>query len=96
MLWNLKNLDEMQFFYDIKIDLHGFYPEDAVLELEELIAMNPGKSIMIVHGRGSGKVRNAVRAFLKKCNYVQQTELGENINIPGRDGITIAYVKNVF
>lgn len=82
---------KQHFFYDLKIDFHGYHVEDAIKELEELVYINERSSIMIIHGRGDGALRNGIRKFLNSSKYVKSIDLGENINIPGTDGVTIAY-----
>jgi len=79
-------------FYDVQIDLHGLFVEDAVALVEKTIYANPSSSILIIHGRGSGALRKAVRDFVKKGSpQIRDWKLGEDINAPGLDGVTIVY-----
>lgn len=48
-------------------------------------------SVRIVHGKGTGALRNAVQAHLKKCKYVKNHRLGELGE--GDAGVTIAEFK---
>ena len=48
-------------------------------------------SVRIVHGKGTGALRNAVRSHLKKCRYVKTFRLGELGE--GDAGVTIAEFK---
>lgn len=79
------------FHYDMEIDFHGYYPEDAIRELEELIYANESSSFMIIHGRGDGVLKKALRDFLRSNRYVRELHFGEDINIPGGDGVTVVY-----
>lgn len=74
-----------------EIKLIGMTTDQAVEELDKYlddasIAHLP--EVRIVHGKGTGALRNAVHAYLKKCPYVssfRQGEFGE-----GDAGVTIA------
>lgn len=47
-------------FYDVRLDLHGMFSEEAMRKVEKTIAANPGCSILVIHGHGTGVLRNAV------------------------------------
>ena len=47
--------------------------------------------VRIIHGRGTGALRNAVHAHLKKCKYVESYRLGEFGE--GDMGVTIVNFK---
>ena len=80
-------------FYDIRIDLHGMYSEEAMRLVERTITSNSGCSILVIHGLGSGILRNAVRGALKAHRFpnVRMYVFGEDINAPGLDGVTVVY-----
>lgn len=48
-------------------------------------------SVRIVHGKGTGTLRNAVSSFLKKCKYVKSYRAGEHGE--GDAGVTIVEFK---
>jgi DNA mismatch repair protein MutS2 len=48
-------------------------------------------SVRIVHGKGTGKLREAVQRHLKKCKYVKSYRMGEFGE--GDAGVTIAEFK---
>ena len=48
-------------------------------------------SVRIVHGKGTGALRNAVTNFLKKCKYVKSYRAGEHGE--GDAGVTIVEFK---
>jgi DNA mismatch repair protein MutS2 len=75
----------------MEIDLHGKFADEAVMMLEELIFSSDSSSILIIHGRGDGILRQAVRSFLMKNKNVKEIKYGELNNIPGADGVTVIY-----
>jgi DNA-nicking Smr family endonuclease len=76
--------------FDVKMDLHGYTAEEAVSELEEELFASESESILIVHGKGNGILRQRIRAFLTQCDDLT-VEYGETANIPGGDGVTAVY-----
>jgi len=48
-------------------------------------------SVRIVHGKGTGKLRQAVQNHLRKCKYVKEYRLGEYGE--GEAGVTIVVFK---
>jgi DNA mismatch repair protein MutS2 len=48
-------------------------------------------TVRIVHGKGTGALRNAVQAHLKRQNYIKSYRLGEHGE--GDAGVTIAEFK---
>lgn len=80
-------------FYDVRIDLHGMYAEEAMKKVERAISANPGRSILVIHGHGTGVLRNAVRSALqaRRLPMVRAYVFGEDINAPGLDGVTVIY-----
>lgn len=79
------------FHFDDEVDLHGYTREEAIKELEELVFSTSSKTLLIIHGKGSGVLKNAVRAFVRKTPNIKSYEFGENINLPGGDGVTVIY-----
>ena len=80
-------------FYDVRLDLHGLFSEEAMRKVEKTIAANPGRSILVIHGHGTGVLRNAVRSALQahRLPMVRDYVFGEDINAPGLDGVTVIY-----
>ena len=80
-------------FYDVRLDLHGMFCEEAMRKVEKTVGANPGSSILVIHGHGGGVLRNAVRNALRanKLPGVRAYVFGEDINAPGLDGVTIIY-----
>jgi DNA mismatch repair protein MutS2 len=81
----------MKFNYDIQIDLHGCKAEEAMTRVRALCFSRKGKSIMVIHGKGDGKLRKAVRDYLSTNKHIKGYEFGEEWNIPGGDGVTIIH-----
>ena len=79
--------------YDCSLDLHGMYSQEALDLVKSMIANHPHSSILIIHGNGSGVLRNAVRAALKAHRFptVRDYFAGEDIGAPGLDGVTVVY-----
>lgn len=82
----------MSFHFEAEVDLHGLHVEEAMLKLEEALFTHQGGSVMIIHGKGDGILRSAVRDYLREHPCVDTVDFGEAINIPGGDGVTIARV----
>ena len=80
-----------KFYFDEDIDLHGYTREEAIKELEELVFSSSSKTFLVIHGKGTGVLKNAVRAFVRKSQYIKSYEFGENINLPGGDGVIVIY-----
>ncbi len=82
------------FSVSTEINLLGKTVDDAIAVLDKYLddaylAHLP--SVRIVHGKGTGALRNAVRSHLKKCRYVKTFRLGELGE--GDAGVTIAEFK---
>ena len=77
-----------------EINLIGMLTDEAVAKLDKYlddayIAHLP--SVRIVHGKGTGALRNAVHTHLKRLNYIKEFHLGEFGE--GDAGVTIATFK---
>ncbi len=76
---------------EITIDLHGLTVDDALRRLNGPLYSGRFRSIKVIHGRGSGALKNAVRQAVRECPLVRQIIYGEDLNLPGRDGVTMIY-----
>lgn len=77
-----------------EINLLGKTVDEALSELDKYmddayLAHLP--SVRIVHGKGTGALRNAVQNYLRRCKYVKDYRLGEYGE--GDAGVTIAEFK---
>ncbi|MBQ9336119.1 MAG: Smr/MutS family protein [Lentisphaeria bacterium] len=79
--------------YDFSVDLHGMYSQEAMELVESMIRRHPRSSILIIHGDGTGVLRNAVRGALKAHRFpsVRDYFFGEDIGAPGLDGATVVH-----
>ncbi len=77
-----------------EIDLIGMTTAEMETELEKFLdtaVLANFSEVRIVHGMGTGKLRAAVHALLKKHKRVQSFRLGKYGE--GESGVTIAYLK---
>jgi len=77
-----------------EINLIGMTVDEALMALDKYLddaylAHLP--SVRIVHGKGTGKLRQAVQNHLRKCKYVKEYRLGEYGE--GEAGVTIVVFK---
>ena len=75
------------------LDLRGKRVADGEIELEQAIATQipTGGALWIIHGKGTGKLREGVSAFLAKHPHISHYELAKAED--GGSGVTIAYLK---
>jgi DNA mismatch repair protein MutS2 len=76
----------------LELHLRGFVVEDAIPALEEYLdtAYLSGLPwVRIVHGKGTGKLRDAIRKQLQSHPLVQQFERAPEKE--GGDGVTIVH-----
>ena len=74
----------------MEVDLRGMDSIEAISVMERYLdeAMRSGlKQVRVVHGKGTGVLRNAVQQALKKNKYVKKFRLG--VYGEGEDGVTI-------
>jgi DNA mismatch repair protein MutS2 len=76
------------------VDVRGHAAVDA---LDQVIAaldratLEGTPSLRIIHGHGTGKLRSALRAYLKESPYVAQARPGDRTE--GGDGVTIVTIR---
>ena len=74
-----------------EVDLRGMDAVEAICVLERFLdeAMRSNlASVRIIHGKGTGILRNAVQQALRKNKYIKKFRLG--VYGEGEDGVTIA------
>ncbi len=77
-----------------QVDLRGMMTDEAIAVLErflDTVMMGKLETVTIIHGKGTGAVRNAVRTYLKRSRYVKSFRPGRYGE--GEDGVTIAELK---
>lgn len=78
----------------LEIDLRGQTAEEAIMSLDRFVddaIMNGISSFTIIHGKGTGVLRNAVHQYLSRNKHVKSFRLG--VFGEGEDGVTIAELK---
>ena len=77
-----------------QVDLRGMMTDEALIVLERFLdtaMMGKLETVTIVHGKGTGAVRSAVRTYLKRSRYVKSFRPGRYGE--GEDGVTVAELK---
>ncbi len=77
-----------------RLDLRGMTVDECLIELDRFIdsSLRTGISeFVVVHGKGTGALKNAVAHYLKKSPYVKTHRLG--VFGEGEDGVTIVELK---
>lgn len=77
-----------------EIDLRGMDCVDAICVLDRYLdeAMRSNlPSVRIIHGKGTGALRNAVQQSLRNNRFIKKFRLG--VYGEGEDGVTIAEFK---
>jgi len=78
----------------MELDIRGQMAEDALTGLQNFIEsayLSGMPFIRIIHGKGTGKLRQVVRESLSKNQYVDRWESG--IEREGGEGVTVAFIK---
>ena len=77
-----------------EIDLRGMTGDEAVAAVEQFLdnaMLAHLETVTIIHGKGTGAVRKAVRTYLKRSRYVKEFRPG--VYGEGEDGVTVATLK---
>ena len=77
-----------------QVDLRGMMTDEAIAVLDQFLdtaMMGKLETVTIVHGKGTGAVRKAVREHLKRSRYVKSFRPGRYGE--GEDGVTIAELR---
>ncbi|XWN34639.1 MAG: Smr/MutS family protein [Roseivirga sp.] len=80
--------------FNPEIDLHGLSVEEALSAVDQWIdqAVLVGyKDLKIIHGKGTGALRNAVRTYLQ--SHVQIKQVIAQHPYPGGEGVTWVEMK---
>jgi DNA mismatch repair protein MutS2 len=73
------------------VDIRGSRVADAEPVLEKAIASAQTGALWIIHGHGTGKLRQGIHAFLQHHPQVERLELAAAED--GGAGVTIAYLR---
>ena len=77
-----------------QVDLRGMTVDEALAALDLYLdnaMMARLETVTIIHGKGTGAVRKAVREHLKRSRYVKSFRPGRYGE--GEDGVTVAELK---
>ncbi len=80
--------------FEATIDLHGEFVEEAIERLDRFLdqaILSTQNDVKVIHGHGGGRLKSAVRAYLKTSRYVSDSHTGEPWE--GGDGVTIVTLK---
>ena len=75
----------------MEVDLRGLMSEDALDKMERYLEQSYLSGlpfVRIIHGKGTGKLRQAVREALRGHEYVKSFEEGGSTE--GGEGVTVA------
>lgn len=78
----------------MELDIRGMTADEGIMELDGFIdscIMGGLKIITVIHGKGTGVLREAVHRFLKSCKYVKSYRLG--VYGEGEAGVTVVELK---
>lgn len=81
--------------FEPRIDLHGSRVEEGLELLDRFLdraMLYDEREVSVIHGHGSGLLKNAVRAYLKKSPYVARFRLGDPWE--GGDAVTVVTIKH--
>ena len=79
---------------ETSIDLRGMASDEAILALDRFLDVQLRSSInefTVIHGKGTGVLRSAVKQYLSKNSHVREFRLG--VYGEGEDGVTIVTLK---
>ena len=77
-----------------RCDVRGMRAEDAIAEVEQFLdrGMRSGEeAALIIHGHGTGALRQAIRDYLASSPYIRMFRPGENHE--GGDGVTVVALR---
>lgn len=79
----------------MEVDLRGMRAEDALEKVNDHIeaaylANQP--FVRIIHGKGTGRLRQVIQEALRQSSYVKKQEVGSDKE--GGEGVTIAFMKD--
>ena len=75
------------------LDLHHFHPRDVRTLVPDYLDACQEEGILdvrLIHGKGTGKLRQEVRKALRKYSFVKSFEEGKSKE--GGEGVTIAKI----
>jgi DNA mismatch repair protein MutS2 len=92
--YSTKNISRKAAGIKSSIDVRGMTAEEAMLDVEKYLddaSLANLKVVTIVHGKGTGVLRNTIQQLLKKNKHVEEFRYGGYGE--GGDGATIVNLK---
>lgn len=90
----MEDIDPVEIPISGELDLHTFRPSEVKELLEDYFeaCLEKGlSSVRVIHGKGTGALREKVHAFLKKSAQVESFRLGDESS--GSWGATLVRLK---
>jgi DNA mismatch repair protein MutS2 len=78
----------------LRVDVRGLRADDAVREVEGFLDQafrNGDPGLLVLHGHGTGALRQAIRTYLEESPYVRMYRPGESHE--GGDGVTVVGLR---
>ena len=91
---SFKSPSKLERIASTEIDMRGFTVDEALIELDRFIdnALVTGiNTVTIIHGKGTGTLRNAVHKFLRNHHSIKNFRVG--LFGEGENGVTIAEIS---
>ena len=85
---------ELYVVLEADLDLRGMMTDEALGMVDMFLdnaLMGKLETVTIIHGKGTGALRKAVRAHLKQSRYVKEFRPG--VYGEGEDGVTVVTLK---
>ena len=76
------------------LDVRGKYADDALYEMTNFLdqaSLTNASLVRVIHGHGTGKLKQVLRDYLKESPYVEGFRPGDRNE--GGDGVTIVDLK---
>lgn len=77
-----------------ELDLRGLNVDESIVLIEEFFdasILQGLKTVMIIHGKGTGALRKGITEYLRKSNYVKSFRIGNDKE--GGAGVTVVSLK---
>lgn len=91
---SFKSFELKKYAMSQTLDLRGYRVEEALDEVENYLdkaSLANLSPVYIIHGHGTGALKQAVRDFLKTSPYVAKFRVGEDTE--GGDGVSVVDIK---
>ena len=78
----------------LECNVIGLHVDEAMIKVEKYLdqcQLKGHKQVRLIHGFGSGALKNAIREYLKKCSFIESYRSGNEYE--GGGGATVVYLK---